>query len=310
MVIHLDIQLVKCFKGCFIILVWFIKKEFCDVHTFIKKKEEIALTLQAPLACSVNVTKCNQSDLKRHNLACFFTSAELFIFRFTNWAFDVLIHRVWLFISHLVHKFCDYISDWHMLRFTSTGLLVHWLRTWLLISRQLYQESNSQTIKVPETKEQKAVRVGDTQITDMNDLDCNGYNCCFSWKRDARTLNPPRCPLLCFTLSLSPTNTHKNKATHAVNSNQEKHLRKTLTIKTFIIAQNCTASALNSHDNRATCSVPIISSPCIQMYLNGRCLDPLYAGKTDYCWELCKDGAQLSSLYLQYKCNFEDVTPL
>lgn len=62
--------------------------------------------------------------------------------------------------------------------------------------------------------------------------------------------------------------------------------------------QNCTACIIYSHDNRATRSAPIISRPCIQMYLNERCLDPLCAGKTVQCWELCKDGPLLSNLYL------------
>lgn len=62
----------------------------------------------------------------------------------------VFVHpyKIHCYISHLSQKHGDYIPDWHMLGFTCIGLLLHWLKTWLLISWQLYQGSNGQTIRL------------------------------------------------------------------------------------------------------------------------------------------------------------------
>lgn len=74
----------------------------------------------------------------------------------------VFVHpyRIPCYISHLGQRHGDYIPDWHMLEFTSIGLLLHWLKTWLLISRQLYQGSNGQTIRL--TDKDKGIKWRDT----------------------------------------------------------------------------------------------------------------------------------------------------
>lgn len=180
------------------------------------------------------------------------------------------IHTVPCYSSHLVHRLGDYVPDWHMFGFTSIGLLFPWLKTWLLISRQLYLGINGQTIRL--TQRDKRIKSGDRQRLrkDMNDLDCNGSKCCFSWKHDAKTLNSACSPSLIRSHRQNP---------HMFQNHAKKNIyQHNFAIKTFIIVQNCTACALYSHDNKDTCSVPIISCPCIQIYLNERYLDPLCSG--------------------------------
>lgn len=127
----------------------------------------------------------------------------------------------------------------------------------------------------------------------------------FSWCKH------PKSPSLSF-FSFSPSHTHTLTNSHTLISHVQKIkklYKHNFAIKTFIIAKICTACTLHSHDNRATCSVPIISCPCIQMYLNERCLDPLCAGKTVHRRESrAKKGRRCPTCICSH--DFEDVTPL
>lgn len=113
-----------------------------------------------------------------------------------NWCVCVClcIHRVHCYSSHLSQRLGDYVSDWHMLGFTSIGLLLHWLKTWLLISRQLYQDSNGQTIRLTdgdkrikrrERERQRHIKKGWTWMI----LIVMGRSAIFLENGDAKTLN-------------------------------------------------------------------------------------------------------------------------
>lgn len=118
------------------------------------------------------------------------------------------MHKVHCYSSHLSQRLGDYVSDWHMLRFTSIGLLLHWLKTWLLISRQLYQGGNGQTIRLTDRDKRikRRERDRDTERKGWTwmILIVMGISAVFLENCDAKALNLPLSP----ALSVSHTHTH------------------------------------------------------------------------------------------------------
>lgn len=147
------------------------------------------------------------------------------------------IHRVHCYSSHLSQRLGDYVSDRHMLGFTSIGLLLHWLKTWLLISRQLYQDRNGQTIRLTDRDKgiKRRERHRDTERTGWTwmILIVMGISAVFLENHDVWTLNLPLC------LSVSHTHRHTLTNTHMfLNHAQKKKIyERNFAIKTFIIAQ-------------------------------------------------------------------------
>ena len=146
----------------------------------------------------------------------------------------VCVHRVHCYSSHLSQRLGDYGSDWHMLGFTSIGLLLRWLKTWLLISRQLYQGINGQTIRLTDRdkrikrreRDRDAERTGWTWMI----LIVMGISAVFPpkpWCKD------PKSSSLCLSFGFSRTHTH----THTfLNHNKKKIYEYNFAIITFIIA--------------------------------------------------------------------------
>lgn len=143
----------------------------------------------------------------------------------------VFIHRVHCYSSHLCQRLGDYVSDWHMLGFTSIGLLLHWLKTWLLIFRQLYQGSNGQTIRLTDRDKRIKRRKRDRDTERMGwkwmILIVMGISAVFPQNCDAKNLNLP----------LTHFHTHTLKNTHMFLNYGKKIYGNNFAIKTFIIAQ-------------------------------------------------------------------------
>lgn len=89
----------------------------------------------------------------------------------------------------------DYVPDWHMLEFTSIGLLCadwrldfsspdNFIKT-VMVRQSVWQAENKRMKGRRQEKETQERRAG------MNDLDCNGYKCCFSSELWSKGFNPP-----------------------------------------------------------------------------------------------------------------------
>lgn len=162
-----------------------------------------------------------------------------------HWCMCLFIHRVHCYSSHLSKRPGDYVSDWHMLGFTSIGLLLHWLKTWLLISRQLYEGSNGQTIRLTDRDKRIKRRERDkhTERTSWTwmILIVMGLSAVFFLKTVMQK------PFLPFTLFMFYT--HKaNSQTHVFPNHAppQKNYEHNFAIKTFIIVQklHCLHSSL------------------------------------------------------------------
>lgn len=155
-----------------------------------------------------------------------------------RWCMCLFIHRVHCYSSHLGKRPGDYVPDWHMLGFTSIGLLLHWLKTWLLISRQLYQGSNGQTIRLTDRDKRIKRRARDkhTERTSWTwmILIVMGLSAVFSWKPWCKS---PKSPSLSFSLCFTHTKqTHKHTCSQTMPP-AKKSYEHNFAIKTFIIVQ-------------------------------------------------------------------------
>lgn len=119
----------------------------------------------------------------------------------------------------------DYVPDWHMLEFTSIGLLCtdwrldfsspdNFIKT-VMVRQSVWQAENKRMKGRRQERETEERRPG------MNDLDCNGYKCCFSSELWSKGFNPPPPAFSSPPSTLQPTLTPQPVPFHSF---RESHM--------------------------------------------------------------------------------------